>query len=147
MKLRFFLPLCIVATSFAIGGGALLLSPRTVADAETEGAAAVRALESHLSAVVPQAMAQAHRLLIDRHSAAGLDCKSCHGDAAFTEPVAEAACVQCHGTYSDLAARTPWEPNPHRSHMGELACSTCHTIHKPSVSFCDQCHSFGMQVP
>lgn len=107
----------------------------------------IGALESHLSSIVPGAMAQSHQMLIDQHSAAGVTCETCHGGAAFTEPVAEATCTQCHGTYSELAARTPWEPNPHHSHMGELACSTCHNIHKPSVSFCDQCHSFGMQVP
>lgn len=93
------------------------------------------------------AMAQGHGLLIDRHTAAGVGCQTCHGEAAFTEPVAMQACTQCHGSYAELAARTPWEPNPHQSHMGEVECSSCHNIHKPSVSFCDQCHAFGMQVP
>ena len=144
MKLRLFLSVCTVA---AVGLGALLLSSQVREDAKTQGEGVIQALEFHLSAVVPQAMAQAHQLLIDRHTAAGVTCQTCHGGTAFTEPVAEAACIQCHGTYSELAAKTPWEPNPHQSHMGELACSTCHNVHKPSVSFCDQCHSFGMQVP
>lgn len=114
---------------------------------DPEEKTAIAALEFHLSGIVPSAMAQSHQMLIDKHSAAGVTCETCHGGAAFTEPVAEATCTQCHGTYSELAAKTPWEPNPHQSHMGELACSTCHNVHKPSVSFCDQCHSFGMQVP
>lgn len=140
MKLRPFILLL-----GAAAGGALLLSPQQ--RQSTDGETAMQALELHLPAIVPHAMAQAHRLLIDRHNAAGISCQSCHGGAAFTEPVAMATCTQCHGTSAELAARTPWEPNPHQSHMGELACSTCHNIHKPSVSFCDQCHSFGMQVP
>lgn len=142
MKLRLFLSLFAATVA-----GVLLLSPRMAKDAETGAEVVIRALEFHFPAVVPHAMAQAHPLLINRHSAAGLTCQSCHGEIAFTEPVNEATCTQCHGTYADLAAKTPREPNPHRSHMGELACSTCHNIHKPPVSFCDQCHSFGMQVP
>ena len=106
----------------------------------------LRSLEAHLSPATP-AMAQAHGLLIDRHTAPGVTCQACHGEAAFTEPVAMAVCTDCHGSYAELAAKTPWEPNPHQSHMGEVECSTCHNIHTPSVSFCDQCHAFGMQVP
>lgn len=108
---------------------------------------AIQALESRAPFLIGAAMAQTHALLVDRHKAAGLTCASCHGKAAFTEPVEAATCMRCHGSYAQLADRTPWEPNPHRSHMGELACSVCHNVHKPSVSFCDQCHSFGMDVP
>lgn len=98
--------------------------------------------------VIAQAMAQAsHQLLIDRHKAANVSCASCHGTGALSPSVAMATCLNCHGTYSQLADRTRMEPNPHRSHMGEVACSSCHNVHKVSVSFCDQCHSFGMTVP
>lgn len=128
----------------AVIAAAALISTQA---SDRAGHAAVRALEAHLSGIVPQAMAQAHGFLIDRHTDAGVACASCHGEAAFTEPVSEATCTGCHGTYADLAAITPWEPNPHQSHMGELQCSTCHNVHKASVSFCDECHSFGMQVP
>src|SRR5690606_13050150 len=109
----------------------------------------VAALELHLSGFVSSALAQAaaHRLLIDVHTEKGLACTACHGEAAFSEPVAEAKCTACHGTYAELAAKTPQQPNPHQSHMGELTCATCHNIHKQSVSYCDDCHSFGMQVP
>lgn len=120
-------------------------SVTTRADSEKESS--IGGAEFHLANIVSGVSAQSHQMLIDRHSASGVTCETCHGGAAFTEPVAEAACTQCHGSYSELAAKTPWEPNPHQSHMGELACSTCHNVHKPSVSFCDQCHSFGMQVP
>lgn len=107
------------------------------------------ALETRLLdvAVAPAMAQQAHNLLIDRHTAAGVSCQACHGEAAFTEPVAMQLCTDCHGSYARLAAMTPWEPNPHQSHMGEVECSVCHNIHKASESFCDQCHSFGMQVP
>lgn len=114
-------------------------------DPETNAPAA--GFELPRMSLASAAIAQEHGLLIDVHSAAGLSCTTCHGEAAFTEPVATETCTTCHGTYAELAELTPWEPNPHRSHMGELACSTCHNIHRPSVSFCDDCHSFGMQVP
>jgi len=143
MKFRILLP--------ALGASALVAFAALMQTPGRPGAAAdpaVQALEVHLSDILAsRAMAQAHNLLIDRHTQAGLACTACHGEAAFTEPVNEATCTTCHGTYADLAAVTPWEPNPHRSHMGELTCSTCHNVHKPSVSFCDECHSFGMQVP
>ncbi|WP_217539619.1 cytochrome c3 family protein, partial [Stenotrophomonas sp. GbtcB23] len=75
---------------------------------------ALEALEFHLPAIIPPALAQAQQsLLIDRHTTAGLVCSTCHGAAAFNEPVAEATCTQCHGNYAALAAKTPWEPNPH----------------------------------
>lgn len=143
MKLHMLLPVlgAVAALTLAV----VMAKP----EASTQAAdAAVEALDVHLgSLLVPSAMAQAHRLLIDRHSQAGLACTGCHGEAAFSEPVDEATCTTCHGTYAELALKTAYEPNPHQSHMGELACSTCHNIHKPSVSFCDECHSFGMQVP
>ncbi len=120
---------------------------RGVLDEAAGGQAAIQALGAYISEISPPAMAQTHQMLADRHKAAGLACQSCHGTAAFAQPVAEATCVRCHGGYAELAAKTLMEPNPHRSHMGELACSTCHHIHKPSTSYCDQCHSFGMEVP
>lgn len=135
MKLR------ILAVAAALLAAMFLLPPAA------EDRSALSALELQLPAMTTPAMAQAHGFLIDRHTAAGVTCQACHGGAAFTEPVAMAACTGCHGSYAELAAMTPWEPNPHHSHMGEVECSACHNIHKASESFCDQCHSFGMQVP
>lgn len=143
MKFRIFLA--------TFGAAALVAFAALMQTPDRPGAVAdpvVHALDFHLSSIlVPQAMAQAHGLLIDRHAQAGLACTACHGEAAFTEPVKETTCTTCHGTYAELGQKGRWEPNPHQSHMGELACSTCHNIHKPSVSFCDECHSFGMQTP
>ena len=95
------------------------------------------------------AMAQgnAHKLLLDVHTAANVTCAACHGDGQPTAQVAATTCTNCHGSYQDIAALTPWEPNPHLSHMGEVQCTTCHKVHKASESFCDKCHSFGMVVP
>ena len=114
---------------------------------DPEEKAAIEAPEFHLSGIVPTARAQSHQMLDRKDSAAGLTCEAWHGGGAFPEPVAEATCTQCQGNYSGLAAKDPWEPKPHQSHMGGLTCSTCQKGHSPSVSFCDQCHSFGMQVP
>lgn len=141
MKTKILLPV------LAVLAIAIVLSWQLQVRSVTAGQTALHTLERHFSSIVPQAVAQSHGLLVDTHTAANVTCASCHGEAAFTEPVATHTCAQCHGSYDEMAAKTPWEPNPHQSHMGELECSTCHNAHKASVSFCDQCHSFGMQVP
>lgn len=140
-------PRLLAAVLAALAGVVLLLPHLTAGEPASIGQSATGGLDFHLPAFATPAMAQGHGLLIDRHTAAGVNCQACHGGAAFTEPVAMQVCTDCHGSYAELAAMTPWEPNPHHSHMGEVECSVCHNIHKPSVSFCDQCHSFGMQVP
>lgn len=88
-----------------------------------------------------------HDRLLHIHSEAGVTCQGCHGDEGFSEPVNEAVCTDCHGSYDEIAALTPWEPNPHDSHLGEIPCAMCHKVHVESESFCDACHSFGMVVP
>ena len=139
----------LLISSFAAAVGLVLLLPFLAVEGRSPTAekSALHALETHLLGMATPAMAQGHGLLIDKHAAAGVSCQACHGEAAFTEPVAMQVCTDCHGSYAQLAAMTPWEPNPHHSHMGEVECSLCHNIHKPSVSFCDQCHLFGMDVP
>lgn len=140
----------IVLSGLAAAFGIVLLVPLLLGERQEPSIdyPILSALEARLPGIVAPAMAQqAHGFLADRHTAAGVSCQACHGEAAFTEPVAMQVCIGCHGSYAELAAKTPWEPNPHQSHMGEVECSTCHNVHKASVSFCDQCHSFGMQVP
>lgn len=88
-----------------------------------------------------------HPLLLERHLPAGVGCASCHGEGQPTADVPEAVCTGCHGTQEELAARIPFEPNPHRSHMGEVPCTTCHKIHTEQVNLCESCHSFGMTMP
>lgn len=93
-------------------------------------------------------------LLADRHATHGLACASCHTDGTPAPGAAVAAnlstmiCLSCHGTFAAVAARTAASfPNPHASHLGDLACSSCHRAHRPPVDNCAQCHSFGFRVP
>jgi Cytochrome c3 len=103
----------------------------------------------------PGAIAQAltgpgsgHGYLIDKHIGAGLTCASCHRDAPPPKAPAMTVCTACHGSYSQIAAKMASDqPNPHASHLGEIPCSACHHIHRASESFCDECHTFGMNPP
>lgn len=100
--------------------------------------------------LLPKAVAQApaasgHGFLIDKHAAFGLGCATCHRDAPPPAAPPMTACLGCHGSYQEIAAKTAaQQPNPHASHLGEIPCSACHHVHKASESFCDQCHAFGM---
>ncbi len=94
-----------------------------------------------------QAPAAANTFLADKHKAAGLDCNACHIESQSKPPDTK-VCLQCHGPYDKLAARTEKvEPNPHASHQGELECESCHHGHKASVDFCAKCHTFDFKVP
>jgi hypothetical protein len=89
-----------------------------------------------------------HGYLIDKHIAAGLSCVVCHRDAPPPKAPAMTVCTSCHGTYSQIAAKTASDqPNPHASHLGEIPCAACHHVHRASESLCDQCHTFGMEPP
>jgi hypothetical protein len=94
------------------------------------------------------------------HAQAGVTCQACHPQStgqvlaefvksatgSYPTPLAPikfetAACLQCHGTYAQLAQRTAnLERNPHDSHQGQLDCRTCHRVHTDSVYYCGQCH-------
>ena len=99
-------------------------------------------------------------LLAAVHTQAGVTCQECHPQTtgslvqeifstathSYPQPLdpikfETAACLQCHGTYDQLAARTAnLERNPHDSHQGQLDCRTCHRVHSDSVYYCGQCH-------
>ena len=89
-----------------------------------------------------------HGYLIDRHVAAGVGCAACHGREPAAAPAVE-TCLGCHGgNYDRLAAMTAADrPNPHASHEGPLPCSSCHHVHKASVTVCNSCHDFDMKSP
>jgi fumarate reductase flavoprotein subunit len=89
-----------------------------------------------------------HGFLIDKHAAASVNCAACHRDAPPPNAPAMPACLGCHGSYSQIAAKTAAkQPNPHASHLGELPCAGCHHVHEASESLCDSCHAFGMNPP
>jgi len=93
-------------------------------------------------------------LLAERHAAYGLACSSCHAaeipapGTTIAANLSTTICLDCHGTFAAVAARTAAVfPNPHASHLGDLACSSCHRAHQAPVDYCSQCHSFGFRVP
>ena len=76
-----------------------------------------------------------------RHSEQGADCIDCHSSFFPDGPAPMGVCLDCHGSYPDLAEQTNQaEPNPHASHLGEIDCGHCHKFHEPSVLVCRQCH-------
>jgi hypothetical protein len=85
------------------------------------------------------------QFMADRHQAKGLDCASCHTEKGPPKgPVTSATCLKCHGDEEKLAMKTSGvHPNPHDSHLGEVACDKCHHGHKPPEDGCGKCHNFG----
>ena len=92
--------------------------------------------------------AEQKMLLGDKHKEMGIQCESCHKENPPQNEVPRAVCQGCHGDYKTLAEKTQKvDPNPHRSHEGNLDCSVCHRCHKPSEDHCGSCHNFGFRVP
>jgi fumarate reductase flavoprotein subunit len=88
-------------------------------------------------------------LLLQKHLGKGLSCNGCHQENPPATPVKTDKCLSCHGPYDKLAEKTDGKGavNPHGSHQGDLSCDSCHNVHKPSVSYCSQCHDFELRVP
>lgn len=88
--------------------------------------------------------------LAGSHGARGLGCTSCHtaGTVSDGESEINAGCTNCHGGLEALSSKTAkvGQPNPHKSHLGTIQCTACHSGHAPSVSYCTNCHDFpGMK--
>lgn len=100
--------------------------------------------------------------LVAYHAALGKDIETCDGteDASginipgyYNKNVETCAtatreyCMTCHAdTWErDVAALENYEEyggyNPHDSHMGELDCGTCHSLHGESTYLCGTCHT------
>jgi fumarate reductase flavoprotein subunit len=87
-------------------------------------------------------------LLGDKHKNRGVDCSGCHKESPPQQGVPMAVCLECHGDYRKVAAKTDkTDPNPHESHLGEFDCGKCHHAHKASVNACNECHQMDMKVP
>ena len=93
--------------------------------------------------------AQQTPLLEEKHKNTGITCEACHKEKPPSQAVPTAVCLSCHGSYSELVEKTKdVKPrNPHESHLGDLDCDNCHHVHKPSVNYCGECHTFGFKVP
>lgn len=93
-------------------------------------------------------------LLIDKHTAAGVPCESCHAKVEAEPgeqhppvpiPSFDATCVACHGTMLEAPEGKEMSfPNPHVSpHLapGEVPqCTECHRVHAPGEVTCNLCH-------
>lgn len=103
---------------------------------------------------VAEATPGASGLLIDRHTAAGVPCESCHTASESSPgeqhppvsiPSFDATCVACHGTMLEAPEGKEMSfPNPHVSpHLapGEVPlCTECHRVHQPGEVTCNLCH-------
>ena len=98
---------------------------------------------------------------MSKHADQQVACTSCHGSDMAAKPTKE-TCLQCHGSYEDLAKKTEKfnyvsrmknpktgevkehvaRVNPHDSyHFGmDLSCNECHSEHKASRNDCSTCH-------
>jgi hypothetical protein len=103
------------------------------------------------------------------HAQAGVQCKDCHDYPVTAEissvvkfltgnytvdktgalqgrKFADSMCMKCHISGQHVAQLTDFLPrNPHDSHNGELACSTCHVSHGQQIDYCAGCHDNGGQ--
>jgi len=84
-------------------------------------------------------------LRVEKHAPRGVQCAVCHESTAPTQSPKEGKCVTCHSNY--IKEKPKEEPNPHMSHVGELACGKCHKEHRASVMFCNKCHVYKIKVP
>lgn len=81
------------------------------------------------------------------HAGLEISCADCHGNDNPEKRAPHSACMGCHGEYADIAKLTEKvEPNPHKSHQGEIRCTICHKAHEPSVVYCRECHDYGLKI-
>jgi len=86
------------------------------------------------------------------HQDGEVSCVDCHGVATPDEAAPVEACLECHGSYEDLAEATftgEHSPNPHESpHYGnDQDCGLCHYEHEESENMCGDCHEWAPVVP
>ena len=79
------------------------------------------------------------------HTKKGLDCAACHTTNVISDSETEInkQCAICHGSLEQMGTKTSSQiPNPHKSHIGQMQCTACHSCHVPSVAYCTNCHDF-----
>jgi hypothetical protein len=88
------------------------------------------------------------------HGKGNVVCRACHGKTLpeAGDTVENDRCLECHGPMDTLSAKSAPKDfpdrNPHKSHLGEIACTVCHHAHKPSEIYCLGCHGkFSMKIP
>lgn len=86
--------------------------------------------------------------LADAHKVSKVSCAACHGKSTVVddnETVVNAQCISCHGTMKDKPAAKA-HINVHKSHLGDINCTVCHSGHARSQSYCLKCHTFDMPM-
>ena len=95
--------------------------------------------------------APADAFLADTHAKKQINCEACHGTGGAAvddnEQPVNMNCIKCHGASSELAKKATGHINPHKSHLGEINCTTCHHGHALSKAYCLNCHDFAMNIP
>ena len=75
--------------------------------------------------------------LAGAHNQKGISCQMCHTTDKVSDSETEInkQCVMCHEPNA-LVKKTekPHQPNPHKSHLGDVQCTACHSGHTPSVA-------------
>ena len=90
--------------------------------------------------------------LADFHAEMG-SCDTCHvnkkGPTDDNLTYENAQCTSCHGNLKEVAeTERDGIVSPHQSHLiGDVSCTSCHSGHEKSVTYCDSCHSFEYQMP
>lgn len=90
--------------------------------------------------------------LADLHKAKQIGCAECHGTAKKitvddSEKGVNLSCIGCHGTLDAISAKAKGPINPHKSHLGQINCTACHSGHTSSQAYCLKCHSYTMPIP
>jgi hypothetical protein len=87
------------------------------------------------------------------HAKVGIACTQCHGKKLpkADDTVENNSCLACHGPTDKLAQKTESKDfkdrNPHKSHLGDIACTVCHKGHAESKVYCLGCHqNFKMKI-
>ena len=88
------------------------------------------------------------------HKDKKVTCKGCHEEkdqekivVDDNETVVNATCVECHGTLAEMAKEKKEHLTPHQSHLGLMNCTSCHSGHSQSKTYCNNCHTFDMPIP
>jgi fumarate reductase flavoprotein subunit len=89
--------------------------------------------------------------LAELHKAKQISCADCHATNKAikvddNEKQVNQGCVECHGNLAALAAKSKGHISPHRSHLGDISCTTCHSGHAQSKTYCNNCHSFNLPI-
>ncbi|MEF9942750.1 MAG: FAD-dependent oxidoreductase [Burkholderiaceae bacterium] len=121
----------------SIAGSLLLAIAAAMPAARAQALFDAAKVKSHMSGEKSQFLAGAH-------GQKGVGCAACHDGKTVddSERALNQKCTSCHGDLSKLAARTEGEINPHKSHLGQVNCTSCHTGHEASVAYCSNCHDF-----